>query len=347
MRSLTRFAKPCFALFVAVGMTSAGGGEAEAQRSRADARVLAGHPFMPSVLVDQPFMTRQYSMALDLGAALYEFKGLTTAELQALAAAGASEKMNFASFALSFRTRQPIWEAIGLQVEASADALSGIDVDSLLGQGGNFGYRIGGGPFLNIYTGERVSLSSSFDFLWGRSYDFTPFPVISELENRVNTAAASGRGLQPGDLAGITSGLLSEYENFVFRPRMNMALGIFEGMGLFVDVAFLYTDFKAQSGASQGTEQELRVGAGLSFNFDVYGAYIPLGLTLAYRRDQDLSGGTGDGINHFELGLYYSSGKHFTFGLAAFGNLQTEELGNGKELQQIEAGAQITMTFYE
>ena len=134
---MTRFAKPCFALFVAVGMTSAGGGEAEAQRSRADARVLAGHPFMPSVLVDQPFMTRQYSMALDLGAALYEFKGLTTAELQALAAAGASEKMNFASFALSFRTRQPIWEAIGLQVEASADALSGIDVDSLLGQGGN------------------------------------------------------------------------------------------------------------------------------------------------------------------------------------------------------------------
>ena len=48
-----------------------------AQRSRHEARKLAEHPFIPSVLVDQPFNTRDYNLHIDALAAQFDLTGLT------------------------------------------------------------------------------------------------------------------------------------------------------------------------------------------------------------------------------------------------------------------------------
>ena len=317
----------------------------QAQRSRADARVLAGHPFMPSVLVRSPFDTRDYHMNLDLGAAIFEIRGLNDTERSALAAQGLNEKMHFALAGLGFDVKQPIYKGLGIRFEVNGTILSGADLDSLIGRGGEFGFSVGGGPFFNIWTGKWVSLSSAIDVLWGMSYNFTPQPVIDRLVAKIDDAAKTGRAFQPGDLGNVTPLLLEKVSNLIVRPRLNLGVGFFKGMGMVVDVAYEFLDAEGDR-SPRARGHKLNVGTSLSLNFDVYGVYIPLGLTLAYRLEYEL-GASKDMDHVYEFGLFYSSGKHFVLGLSAFGSFREDDLGQGKSFRSIEAGARIQMVFYE
>ena len=52
-------------------------GTAQAIESRTDKRVLAGHTFMPSENLRQPFMTRDYSMIMGVGVSKVDIPGST------------------------------------------------------------------------------------------------------------------------------------------------------------------------------------------------------------------------------------------------------------------------------
>ncbi len=272
-------------------------GNAQAVASRADKRVLAGHTFMPSDILQQPFTTRDYSMRTGIG--------LSKVDL------GATGDLDLASFGMETAVQQPFNDRLGARFSLLGGVLTGIDSAAALSFGAQGQWGLGGGLFLNFLDTERFSLTAAADASGGQTYAIRPIDAI-------NAAIASG--------TLSTSGLLTKTSSFSLRPGASGAMGLTKELGLFIDTAYRmdYTD--PNVGASDSSHY-FEVGVGLSLNLAPHG--FPVGFTTAFQRDQEL-GGDDSATNAFEFGLYYAPNDHFVFGVAAEGHLT--DLGGGADL---------------
>ncbi len=297
---------------------------ASAQRSRADARILAEHPFIPSTLVGLPFSTRDYDMHIDLGAAYFKFQGLSNDEKAVLAQQGIDEEMVFGMFQLAFTTQQPIWKGIALRANLRGFALSGATPGAILGQGADFGFEVGGGPSFQILQTNRVAIGTGLDVNYGRGYRVTPGPVLEEAAEKINQAAATGQPPLSGLNQVSTAKLLERTSSLYVRPRLGMAVGFASWVGMHTELMYAFSDSEGQR-SGRGTSHSVQYGLGMSFNFDALGAYLPLGLNLAYRLEKELTGNK-DLFHRYEFGIHYASTKHFILGLALEGSVGTVAL---------------------
>ena len=304
--------------------------EARGAWSHADDRILAGHPFLPSALIGQPFNTRHYTMAMSVGYARFNF-----ADVPGIVDLGfpydQTRRFSEASLSLTTIVQQPLLDWMALRVALQGGLTVGADQYSAVLFGGDGGYMAAGGVLFNPLHIDRFSLSIAFDAMGGENYLVTPYPFYTRIADAVNAD-------QVPELN--TSNLFGYRRGFSLAPSLTFAVGLFEAMGVYGELAYDYTESRPR-GAPDEFDHTLEIGGGLSINVDPYG--VPIGLNLAYQRQEPVGKNRADPLNLFEIGLFYAHGKHFVFGLGAAGSYG--KLRNGAKYS-VWAG-QLAMTYYE
>ncbi len=305
--------------------------EAHAQRSRCDNRVLAGHPFIPSFLVGQPFNTRMWGMSTGVGV----MRGNVT---------GVDWAIDLADLNLSMMTQQPIVGPLAVRAFLEGQTLVGTNLDTAIAIGA-FGIGDGGGGVLVNFFTRRAALSASIDVSVGRGYNLSAYNAVEKLDAALESAIEQlEQGQLPDpdslDVSFGPNDLTTHYYYLDVGPSLTFGLGLFEWMGLYAEVAYDYQRQIIWEGSTD-YDHEVTPGIGLSFNFDPY--KVPLGINLAFQRAQNLQWNEAS-VNSVETGLYYAGGEHFAAGASAVMRFaERDEAG----FQSYNYGVQIGMAYYE
>lgn len=305
--------------------------DAQAQRSRCDNRVLAGHPFMPSFLVGQPFNTRMWGMSTGVGV----MRGNVT---------GVDGAIDLADLNLSMITQQPIVGPVAVRVFLAGQTMVGTNMDTAIAIGA-FGIGDGGaGVLVNFFT-KRAALSASIDVSAGRGYNLSAYNAVEKLDGALQSAMEmleQGQLPDPDslDVSFGPNDLTTHYYYLDVGPSITFGLGLFKGMGLYAELAYDYQRQIIWEGSTD-FDHEVTPGIGLSFNFDPY--KVPLGINLAFQRAQNLQWNEAS-VNSIETGLFYAGGEHFAAGASMVMKFaERDEAG----FQSYSYGLQIAMAYYE
>jgi len=256
---------------------------------------LAGHEFVPSSVVQHPFATRHYGMATGFGAAFFPL---------------GEEDLTLAFFGLDLRTQQPILGPVSLTARMSGVVLVGASEAAALQFGADASIGGAGGIAVNAYQDDRLSLSFALDVGGGRSFKLNPNSAI-ERSLAVNSVDAGP--------------LFDTLEYREVRAGARFGVGAVSIFGAFTELEYSWNRFTV---AGEDKDQHrFGAGLGLSLNFDSLSA--PIGLLMAYRRNQSLVE-DGRGTDIANVGLFFVDGERFAMGLEAEGQFQ--ELTGGDRL---------------
>ncbi len=303
------------------------GDQAEAARFRTtfSRRVLAGHGFLPSMLIPQPFVTSQASMRTGLG-----FATLT------LSAQGQSVDLTEGALVPAFQAQHAIarWLAVGFDLSGSVR--TGTNTDAAYYEGARIGWSVGG--FVNglVFQNDRFSIGVGFGGGYGREYQLSP---SSGFDRLVPYFKGQRQAQTTQDLVNaFIDGLLTKASRFTLVPELSFAVGIFPNLGLFGAVQYTYE--RVKMGSRTSSNNGLSFGAGLSVDLRP-GARVPLGLVAAYNRGQPI--GDGDPVNTVETGVFYTGSPNIRVGVQASMVFQNTSIGSVDAKLRIYA-AQFLLT---
>ncbi len=252
-----------------------------------DERKLGGHTFMPSQVVEQPFMTRSYSMTTGVG-----FSKLDTG----------NDKFTFAAFGLEANVQQPIVERFAVDVDLAGVIIAGTDGDAAFQIGADAVWSIGAGVAWNWIKKDKHAVTLTLSMGGGQEYLVSPGAAI---QVAVNQAALT------------TAGLLTRTKNFEMNPGINGAYGLNEYIGVFGSTGYLMEYSNPNRGSSDDSHS-FQLGFGGSF--DMNPTEIPIGFTFGYLLEQEMNNDS-DTYSFLEFGLLYAPNDHFNFGFSLLGNI--------------------------
>ncbi len=255
-------------------------------------RELAGHIFLPSQVVFDPFVTTHIGESTGFGYAAFR-----------LGTTDNGQKTNhdlqfaFLQQTFDFQVAPMKWWAVHVQLGGTVQ--SGIDADSALIRGAEVGYVVGAGAIFSWKLG-RVRLGAGFDFNYSPFYGLSPLTALQ-------ASAAAGKV--------DTTTLFTSADNLNLRPSLLMAIGLHRALGLRLTIDYDHLF----SGSALPDTDELNFGGLMDIDLHQV-SKAPVGILLGYKIGVIVSGAVaGDnGIEHaLTAGIFYTGRRNLALGLEA------------------------------
>lgn len=213
-------------------------------------RMVGGHTFTPSLLIDFPMVVSYVGSFIGAGYAQIKFTDQNT---------GTSTKLRFAALGFGLGAGVAFTDYIGLHLGLGGSVLTGINADSALNIGAMFQLDVNAGPVFRFFKLGPVQMIGGVD-------------IGFSLLNQINPASIVGA------VAGTGSALIQS-KGLDVRPYLGWAIGVGKVFGL--QAGFDYK-FNRNLTASANAHE---IGVGLIGSLDFW----VLGLNLGYRYGRDLT----------------------------------------------------------
>ncbi len=323
-------------LVVALSTCGAAADEVAPPPTRWGDRMLAGHTFLFPVTHAGSFVATYFGVAQGV----YDER-IPSAPLPG----GGSADLSLLGVTTTANLGIKITDWLGIEGQARALAVVGLDGNAILYEGGEFNT---GGFFAPIFrlariesTGTQISARAQMGWLSGASLDLSRFLVLAKgavagaASQQDPTAAAGqiGRGLAQG---GFPRVILEGADTFGLNGSIEAAQALGPMFGLQGAVTFQrrvigLTIRDPQTGDSRDSAHRYEMLFDLSAEWDGASLQVPVAAIVEYEANVRVTG-TGDEQLELEgsnthtlgLGLYYSGRKDLQVGLfgAAFLNLR-------------------------
>lgn len=221
---------------------------ASAKTDEVPRRMVGGHHFTPSLLVDFPAIVSHVGSFIGAGYAQIKFTDQNT---------GGTSNLKFAAIGLGLGAQIAFADFIGLRFALNGSVLSGINADSALNVGAMFNLDVTAGPVFRVFKLGPVQMIGGID-------------VGFNLLNQITPASIAGAALGGGSA-------LTQEKGLAVRPYLAWAIGVGKIFGL--QAGFDYAFNRNFSSKTNG--HEIGVAALASFDFWVLGLHVGYG----YRRD--------------------------------------------------------------
>ncbi|MFO0578607.1 MAG: hypothetical protein U1A78_31775 [Polyangia bacterium] len=277
-------------------------------------RELAGHTFIPSVLLGDAFPVTSFGVftagTFASGSATVDAADGSGPQALSLAQAAASH-----GFALQLGMTRFL--AAGLSLRGSVN--SGLTQDALALSGTDAGFSVSTHVLGSIPIRERMRVALQLEIDYSQNYN------VNVVEPLRTAFAESVRSLSDllDRLDGIEQRLLQRRSVLTLAPRAILAVGLHRAIGLRVQLGYLH-----QIVLSGDTVPVPCPSVGLLFSWDL-GAVtkVPVGLLTGYRLDAMRLEG-GDRIAHsLHAGLFYTGRRHLALGVEGGATLQRPFFG--------------------
>lgn len=256
-------------------------------------RVLNGHEFMPSRIVDGPFAISEFG-SLTGGGIAFDLKtpyvGLAGDTLGMLVG-------DVAFLALAFSYQQKFGDWFAARFAFGGGARLGIDEQTVLAQGvtGSFSWTLG--ATARIFQAEKIILSGAVDFRRADLVGLDPFSFAQKIIDE-------GLGAEDNDLVGTAeavSAIGSLRAGWAPAPWIGFTGLLEAGYG---DVTESSSKFVIGGGATVGTDLK-NLGT------------IPIGIQLSAKSDAFQTGGADLASRSwaFGFGVFYTGWDDFSVGL--------------------------------
>jgi hypothetical protein len=316
-----RLLAPCLAALLA-GLAAPAARAAD-DSAPADHRVLDGHHFLVSHLIEDPFSVTAFGLNVAFGAgeALGPQLDLST---NPPTSTGNSKWYSFATLGEQFDLTVRLLEYLSLHGGLVAGVRQGAGEGSALVVGTNVQVTGLLGAKGSIAVSNALRLSLSTEGAWGPQINVLLLEGIRE-------AAASGSFTR--------SDLFKSRNAFTANVTAGAAWAPWAWLGLVGNLRYIHTE----STTVEGTAQDGMAGA-LSAELDALPlvAWLPLGANLAYRRTGSLGSGGLALADEFGGGLYYTGRRNLTLGVEVDqrrGRLETE-------LRSVQTLAWVNFRYY-
>lgn len=261
--------------------------EAEPTRT---GRTLNGHTFAPSERLNDPFTTTHFGVTTGLA-----FASLDAAQIDENGAANGFTTYRLGGLAQSLAIQAGIGEYLALRVNATGQALSGVDLNSALAVGAQVGYVLGGGASFGYTIGSmRVGLS---------------FDVTQSTQYGLNIVSAITNSIMAGRINAST--LLNTTNTTTLMPSAQFAIGLHKAVGAWVNVQ--YQQQLASSGDTSTSTGALVAGAALSLDLHAVSP-APIGFMLSYLMTNAFVDGAKP-VHEFGVGVLYSGRRNLSLGV--------------------------------
>lgn len=291
-KSVLKLLVPAVLLLLVTGLPSiAKEGDPMAEGAE---RHLNGHGFLPSIYVDDPFVSSEFmnhtggGMAMNLQTT---FKDLDGNPLFTV-----SGDLLFAALGLGYQQKLGSKWAVGAHL--SALVKSGISAESFLTEGADVDRQGSLWVKYRLKRDEKCQLSVGLDWSYSKTLYFTPYEFA--------VAIADGVPIEDAPI-------LINSKVWTSRIVANWARGFSKAFGLRINAEFGLYEVPETSGVSKGSHR-----LGILGEFDLKGtkAKVPLGFSLGYTQalpDDD----PFTGLSGILLGLWYTGKQDFVVGAEA------------------------------
>lgn len=253
-------------------------------------RILNGHTFAPSERLNDPFTTTHFGVTTGLA-----FASLDAAQIDENGAANGFTTYRLGGLAQSLAIQAGIGEYLALRVNATGQALSGVDLNSALAVGAQVGYVLGGGASFGYTIGSmRVGLS---------------FDVTQSTQYGLNIVSAITNSIMAGRINAST--LLSTTNTTTLMPSAQFAIGLHKAVGAWLNVQ--YQQQLASNGDTSTSTGALVAGAALSLDLHAVSP-APIGFLLSYLMTNAFVDGAKP-VHEFGIGVLYSGRRNLSLGV--------------------------------
>jgi hypothetical protein len=266
----------------------------------AGSRVLDGHLFLPSDVVEDPFTPTYLDESTGFG-----FASFRADDVDSSGNVIGKSQFNLGALGQGFKFQLGFLDSWAIRASAAGTVLSGIDANSALIAGATIGYTLSTGVTYSFMAGS-MRMAGAFDLEYAPSYTFSP---VVALVNTISTGKID------------TGTLFTSSDNLTLRPAFLVAIGLSPSLGLRGVIDYEQQFVKSTTSSSDGT---FNVGAAV--DFDLHSVIpLPLGLLGGYKLTVPTS---GDSLGHqFTLGLFYTAQRNLGLGIQAVLQLPTAPAG--------------------
>jgi hypothetical protein len=264
-------------------------------------RVLDGHLFLPSDIVEDPFTPTYFDESTGFGIASFR-----TNDVDNQGNSIGQTQFTLGALGQSFKLQVEVMDSWAVRLAASGTVLSGINADSALIAGATVGYSLSTGVTYSFMLG-KVRMAGAFDLEFAPLYTFSP---LTALVNTISTAKID------------TGTLFTSSQDIRLRPALLAAMALDPSLGLRGVIDF-EEDINKSGGASTNTGS-IDVGAAVDVDLRSL-TTLPLGLLAGYKLTVPT---TGDGWGHqVTLGLFYTAQRNLGLGIQTVLQLPTAPAG--------------------
>jgi hypothetical protein len=284
-------------------------------------RHLNGHGFLPSVYVNDPFVSSTFSnytgggMAMDLTTSFRDLDGNELFKLQG--------DLFFAALGLGYQQKLGSKWAVGANL--SGLVKSGTNAESFLTEGADVDRQGALWLKFRLKRTDICQLAVGLKWSYAKTLYFTPYEFARDIGNNVPVDEAS---------------ILINSKVWTSRMTFNWARGFSPAFGLRVNAEFGLYEVPETSGVSKGSH---RVGILGEYDLQATRAGIPLGFSLGYTQalpnDDPFTGLSGA-----LLGFWYTGKEDFVVGVeSGFMNLPV----SNRDVDEVDAlFGIITIKYY-
>jgi hypothetical protein len=267
-------------------------------------RELAGHLFMPSHLIQDPFSVTSFGSYFGLGAGNAVGPVLDPGPPPAITAN--SKWYGYTGLAQEFDLNVRIIEYLSLRLFLGAGAFQGTGSGSALVVGTNV--RLTGDLELkgSLPLGEHVRLALSLGAAYGPVFNVL---ILEGVVDAINACRAD-----PANCTVDAGNFLQESDTTTWKGTLSFAWAPFPFLGVMANAGYL-NPRQTSTGKASLSQNGLRLGGALEFDAKPLVSWLPIGVSLVY---DILSPVGGIGIataQNMGFGFYYTGRKDLSLGL--------------------------------
>jgi hypothetical protein len=289
------------ALALVVAVPAAAFAQPEATRDEApkpqvvdphSAPEMAGHMFMPSLLVDTPFRETTFKLGI-----LYGFGKATGPKYDAGGNVVGQNDYTFGAFAQVFRYEYQFTEWLSAGLAFLTSVYSGIDGPSAVSIGADIGVGFGasikaGHRFGPVQTAIVVDVSTQPQF-----GILVAEPILKAIQDHVIDAGSA----------------LQTTHSFTVMPRLAASWAPWPALGLTANAGYVYNSLRL-SGTNIGDQSGVLLAAVADFDFGKISA-VDLGINAGYRLTTPLGSNGITRVDDISGGLFYTARRDLGVGL--------------------------------
>jgi hypothetical protein len=277
----------------------------EQEREYNNRRELAGHTFIPSNLVGDPFIASYIRSSTGAGVAtgveipIRDVDGNVLTVLQG----------DLAFLLLEFEYQQALGSWVALRLGGSASARLGTNEETILAQGINAVYGMNLGATVKLLKSERVMLSAVADYRTNKIYAFNLFDFLQKVIEDGFDPEADNSLLTSGPTSVTTVGLKAAYSPWRWLGLVASGEGgggspfreDIDGRGVFTGGLSADVDFGAISSVPIGLQWVFNWSNFSDNNSDILDTIVASGFTVGFTGREDFFLGLTTGFNRVTL----------------------------------------------
>ena len=255
-------------------------------------RTLAGHTFIPSDLVNPPFITTHVDSLT--GGGFLKVSALIQGD-------GGQEVADFdlGAIAQTITTQFALTEFLAVGVAATGQAVAGVNNEAALVSGATLGYGLQFSALVRLLRVQKFVLSAAASGGLEKAARLSPIDAINQV-------------LATGNARNITDLFVSSSANDL-GADLRAALSLHPVFGLTANIGLGRESFN-QAGQSN-SEGVFSLGLALSLDFNAIRS-APVGFLLGYGNERSLEDGATP-IGTFVGGIFYTGREDLALGLEA------------------------------